>query len=430
LDGHRHILRAVRFPGDGNPVSHAARLAFREMTYRWPGLTSALGSVAVAVGVTTGVIGHLHEYDLQTQSILAAKEADVEARVTRINQDVREAMSKLGFNIVVLPKGQNLGDWYAEDYASRYMPIEYLDQLAQVKTLEHCVPCLRQKLKWPETGWTVILLGVGDRAANPIADTMPGRAMQRGHVGLGHEIHRARGLRTGDAISLLGKTFTVQDCRPERGTKDDVTIWLHLQDAQDLLDRDGLVNEIRALEAQAAWSDIVRIRGEVERRLPDTQVIEITDLAEAKTAARTRALEGGQASIEAERERREEFRQVQTQLALTVVSLVLLICTAWLSFLFFRNVRNREAEIGILLALGYESGQLVHLFLWRSLFLALTGGMLGFVGAAVLTDLNVRLFATAIALAVVLITAATCVPLLRVARHDPADILSGHKEAR
>ena len=64
--------------------------------------------------------------------------------MAKLKDDTRKAMLKLGFNVVILPKDQNLSDWYADDYASKYMPEEYVTKLAnsRVVTVRHFLPSL------------------------------------------------------------------------------------------------------------------------------------------------------------------------------------------------------------------------------------------------------------------------------------------------
>lgn len=403
------------------------RLAIKEVSHRKLNFVFAMLSVVVAVGSLTGAFTLLQEYDSETQSILSKKQVDLEKRVTKINDDIRKAMSKLGFNITILPRDQNLGDWYAKDYASKYMSIEYVDQLARadIKTIEHLLPCLRQKIKWPETKWTVLLVGIGNRITNPAlhADDIPFESIPRGKIILGHEIHKALGFEVGEQVVLMNKEFTVHKCYPEHGNKDDVTVWLDLKDAQDLLGKKGLINEIRALEAQSAWSSISKVREEITRILPNTQVIEIASLASANTAARTKALEQGKASIQRERENRTTLKATQTRLAWILVPLVLLICTGWLSLLSFRNVQDRKIEIGILMSLGYGSGQVLRLFLFRSVLLAILGGFGGFFCGRFLGTLDFHLLAPALLVSAGITAAATWGPTVRASHQDPADML-------
>jgi len=51
--------------------------------------------------------------------ILEHKRNETQEKMRVLEDDVKGAMRKLGFNIIILPKGQNLSDWYADDYGGR-----------------------------------------------------------------------------------------------------------------------------------------------------------------------------------------------------------------------------------------------------------------------------------------------------------------------
>ncbi|MHA1587971.1 MAG: hypothetical protein ACTSV9_04240, partial [Candidatus Thorarchaeota archaeon] len=118
--------------------------------------------VAVAVGCLAGSLTLVKLHDVRVQAILEQKKLETEQIMQVMEDDVRKAMCKLGFNITILPKDQNLSDWYADDYGAMYMPEQYIDRLAQseIVTVEHLVPRLRQKVTWPETKWAVILQNI------------------------------------------------------------------------------------------------------------------------------------------------------------------------------------------------------------------------------------------------------------------------------
>ena len=152
-------------------------LAIREIKYRWGHFLLCLLSVSVAVATVLGVFVNLRTHERQTRLLLGQKQVDLDTRVTRINDDIQKAMAKLGFTITILPKAQNLSDWYGNDHATAWMPETVLEKLAQspLATIEHVLPCLCQRIKWPEKKWTVLLVGQGRRVAQQAANpTRPG----------------------------------------------------------------------------------------------------------------------------------------------------------------------------------------------------------------------------------------------------------------
>lgn len=402
-------------------------LAMREIGYRWCNFLLSLLSVSVAVATVLAVLVNLRMHDYQTRLLLGLKSVELEERVTRINNDVRKAMAKLGFTIKILPKTQNLGDWYITDTTTAWMPDTFLATLEKspLATIENAQPCLCQCITWPEKKWTVLLVGQGRHIVRQGEHTndVKEATILAGHVALGYEIHHALGYTPGDTLVVQGHSFRVDTCRPQGGTKDDMTIWLNLQDAQEVLDKPGLISEIRALETQAAWSDITRVRAELTQRLPDVQVVEMSDLAAAKTMARTEALEQGNMAINREREHRKALKEHHIQLGRIMIPIVFVVCSVWLSVLAFRNVQDRLPEIGIFMSCGYTHGQMLQLFLLRSLVLAMTGGLFGCLGARSMGPLVWPLPGQALLVSLVLTALACTGPIFRVSRQSPADVL-------
>ena len=421
-------------------------LVVREILHRKFNFALAVLSVVIAVGSLVAQLLALRAHDARTAQILAADAARSNLRLAELDKQVRQAMAKLGLNIVILPKDQNLADWYAEDYAAKTMPAEYADRLARagLMSITRLVPMLRQKVLWPETKWTIIVVGVPEKLPGTPAGPGPGvwpRPVAPGTAIIGHELHEALGLKVGQKIKLLGREFTVQACRGEQGTKDDVTVWINLAEAQELFDKKGRINEIHALQCRAGWTELPHIRREITNILPDTQVIERRSKVLALAESRLRLEADSVALIEQHRRSRERLRRERQRLAAVLVPLVLIACGTWVALLTMRNVRDRRVEIGTLRALGYRSRQILALFLSRAVATGLVGGVLGCLagtaagwrswtamvhgpGSLMANELlNGKLLGLGMALAVALTAAASAVPAALAARQDPAVVL-------
>ena len=81
----------------------------------------------------------LRAHDIRTEQIVDAKEAATRAEMAKMEDDYRKIMKDLGFNVLILPNDQNLADLYADDFASKYMPEEYVERLAKsdIVTIQH-----------------------------------------------------------------------------------------------------------------------------------------------------------------------------------------------------------------------------------------------------------------------------------------------------
>jgi putative ABC transport system permease protein len=358
------------------------RLVLREISYRKGNFLLGAFSAGAAVALLLGELSILRAYDARTEQIVAAKEAETRARMTVLEDDYRKITKQLGFNVLILPRDQNLGDLFAEDYASQTMPEDYVDRLARSRlvTVQHLLPSLQQKLKWPEFERTIILDGVRGEvpilhadSKSPILETVP-----EGTLVLGSELHRSLKLKPGDKVKLLGHPFTVGKLQPERGTKDDITAWINLKEAQQLLGQPSRINAILALECVCAADSLSKVRSEITTVLPDTQVIEFQSQTLARAEARQRAATEAKDSVAREKEGRARLRQARADFAALAVPLAWLVSAVWIAFLGLVNARERRTEIAVFRALGVRSWQILALFLGRAACMGLAGTALGF----------------------------------------------------
>ncbi|MFO7965241.1 MAG: hypothetical protein R6U50_15060 [Desulfobacterales bacterium] len=180
-------------------------LVLREMRHRKLNYFLGVLAVMIATASLVGAMVLLRAHDIRTSIILKQKEAELSDRMDILKDDTRKAMLKLGFNLVILPQNQNLGEWYSNDYATTYMPESYVDQLANsgIISVRHFLPSLQQKIEWPEKNRTIILVGARGEVPNlhkqprkPLVETIA-----PGTITLGYELHRSMGLRIDDKVT-------------------------------------------------------------------------------------------------------------------------------------------------------------------------------------------------------------------------------------
>ncbi len=418
------------------------RLVFREILHRKLSFALGVTSAAIAVAGLVAALAILQKHDARTELIIFAKEAETRQQMARLEDDYRKLMLKMGFNVMILPKDQNLSDLYADDFASKYMPEEYATRLAKsrVATINHLLPSLQQKVKWPEHERTVLLMGVRGEVYLQSAQQKPLLdAVAPGTMILGHELARSLPIKVGDQTKLMGREFTVAKINPERGNKDDITLWINLSEAQELLNKRGLINGILALDCTCDTVDrLSRIRAEIARILPDTQIIEYASQALTRAEARARAAAEAQESIQREKDGRAKLRQEREGLASMLVPVLLVGSSLWIGLLAMANVRDRRGEIGILRALGLRSSQILLVFLGKAILIGLTGAIFGFVvgrtigtfwsESASAAPLHIAFFDAQLLLLVlisapVLSALASWLPAMSATQQDPAVVL-------
>lgn len=419
------------------------QLVFKEIAHQKSVFLLGISAVIAAVGVFTAEVTLLGTHDLHTREILAMKEAQLEEEMAIMNDDYRKIMKLLGFNLLIIPENQQLSDFYADGYIKKYMPEEYVERLSasNLMTIRHLLPSLEQKINWPEQAMRVVIL-IGIRGEVPFTERAPKEpilvVVPPDNMVLGYELWKSLNLKIGDTVTLLGRDFRVSKCHPQRGTKDDITIWINLTQAQELLDKHGRINAILALKCICAGNEIENIRQDIADILPNTKVIELSDRVITRTEARNRAKTAAEFILTSERNYRARLRREIEDFAAWLVPIVILGCMVWISFLSFSNVRERKAEIGIFRALGFRSKQILLIFLAKASLLGFFGALIGYITGFVFGFVsgettfnfatakilfNPSLFILILTAGTVLVIFASWIPALIASKQDPAEIL-------
>lgn len=390
------------------------RLILAEIRFRW--LNFVLGALAVAVAATLFLAGpaliqgyatdtqqQLAEIEVQAQQLEDQAEAmqqETESLLADMDRQTKRIMRDLGVNLRIVHKDTNFGSLYT-DFAAVDFPEDYVERLAtapQIETIVHVVATLQHKYKWNDR--TVLLVGTlpkltqsqkNEEKPHMVAGVEPGTVL------VGHEL--GGGLKAGDSIEIGDQAFTVARVMDEVGDLADVQLLMHLHDAQKVLEKPGLINQIIALNCKCKGNRLSVIRKELEGVLPDTKVTEHKTRAEAREKqrdlveeTRKRELAQVQANLQNVRENRDlqrQSRERQLQMLKRLIGittpLVVITSAVFVGLMTWLNVRERRPEIGVLRALGKNAWDVAMLFLGKSLLLGVLGGVLGCAVAALCT---------------------------------------------
>ena len=311
------------------------------------------------------------------------------------------------------------------------MPESYVDRLAtsgQV-SIRHLLPSIQKKMEWPEYRRTVILTGT--RGEVPVPHLDPKEPMQDpvapGEIVLGYELHRSLGLTTGDSVKFMGRDFRVSECYDERGSKDDITVWINLETAQEMMNKPGEINAILALKCMCAPDQLADLRQEIGTILPGTQLIEKGSRIITRAEARRRAKSEALAAIASEKDARLKLRSEMEEFNAVLIPVVLAGCGLLIAFLFWTNVRERKSEIGILRAIGVGTGKILSLFIIRALFMGIIGGIIGMLaGSFAVSGSGIpeyALFLQVVGISLFLSLAGAWIPSYAGISQDPALVL-------
>ena len=401
------------------------RLVCREIWHRKLNFLVSLSAIVVLVGYAVGAL-----------TLIRAQRERTEQRVAALDDEIRKITKSLGFNINILPADQNLADFHANDFGEKTMPFEYVQRLAEspdIVTINHLRPALIRKIEWQEQQRQIVLMGVAgvipwthrSNPKKPMTEAVP-----TGSLNIGSVLAEQLQLKEGDTTQLNGLELKVNKIYPERGTKDDITVWIDLQAAQNMLELPDQINLIQALECNCASVDrLAEIEGEISQVLgSNVQVIELATKAIARARARVDVQAEGQITV----------ARMQDRATLLLVLLVLA-SSILVGLLAFLNVWERQQEIGILRAIGTSTGSIMWMFLLKALFVGLIGAIIGYLigfGIAVRLDgqsangliveslFDFRMMVFAILLAPIITIIASWVPAVFASNQDPATVLS------
>ncbi len=438
------------------------RLIAREITYRRLNFALAAVAVLVAVGSVVAVLTLLRGYDLRAARIEEARSEKVGEVGFHLTDDARRIMLELGYNVLILDEKEDRAEFLSTQQPAHMMDEEVVEKLAQSQKLvvRHLLPVVQQRMRWPEKDLPIVLMGTRGEVPlshfnpkKPMIDTLPEGSMIVGAV-----VAEQAGLKVGQKATLLGREFTVSRIHELRGSDDDITVWIPLAEAQQLLECPGKIHAILALGCLCVQHlpdgrfgvrelySAEELENLVREILPNVQVLTMEREAAIRRATRAAAGNRAQQFLAVDQAGRDSLRSEREALATWVVPLVVVGCIVWVGLMALGNVRARRTEIGILRAMGVRGRQVVGIFLGRAVMVGLLGAvagyLLGFVlavawdtremggdllasgpaGAAAL--FGPGLLAGALLLAPLLSAAASLVPALLAAQEDPALILS------
>lgn len=278
------------------------------------------------------------------------------------NRETIRLTRDMGFNLRIIPRETNMDEFWATGFSNISMPEEYVLRFNKFKDFSyaHLVATLYKKVVWQNMN--VVLTGIspeiepsGKKKAPMIFSIQPKT------VYLGYEVAKAFNLEQGDTINLFGNKFTVAKTLTENGSDNDIKIFAPLHEVQSMLNMEGKINEIKALDCLClidSHTDAIQLlRDQLDEVLPEGKVILNQTIAVA----------------------REKQRHMFERYFAMLIPVLLFVAAIWIGILAFFNVKERQQEIGILRAVGYGAGKIAWLFFGRALLLGFIGAVLGFI---------------------------------------------------
>jgi len=343
-------------------------LILKELWLRKSRLISGLLAITLGIGVIVGI----------------------QSWVTVSKQAVGKKLDELGANILVLPLGASVNDYYAADVDAPTFPEEYVERVATstLAGVDNMSPKLSRRIKIGET--PVILTGIlpkQELASKPIWQSSelmgaelqtacgPTKASAGGdgdsgkpkverpiveemapeEVWVGSSAAQRLKLKAGDTVNIEKKNFSVTHLLPETGSADDDRIFAHLHTVQALLGTGPQISVIEIMGCCSAISD--GLLGKLRNILPDTRIITIGNIVNTQI----------------------ETNRLMAKIVVVMLVLIIFVGAVSIANYMWANVEERRREIGTLFTLGFRKKHIYFIFFSKALILAVAGGLSGYI---------------------------------------------------
>ena len=346
------------------------------------------------------------------------------------NRSMQLVMKNMGHNLLILPEEADLWSIYtcseeqvlfSDDTTRRMCEVRGLSSRYYVSVIQAKVASEIQAKVASDEGELVLTgiepVGRGDETAEKQNMVLP---LGENEARLGHECARTLQKDVGETVSILGEEFRVVEILPPKATLDDCRAYINLSVCQRMLGEEGRIHFILAFLCLHAGS-LDRALESQQQRLaalfPGFRQIGRMDIAQGRHLARMTT-------------------QKSLYYLLGIVAAATIVIVAGTGL---QEVSARRHETGIMIAMGVSHTYIVALYLVKTLALALTASVVGFLlGSALAVHFTTPFLVvntkpvtilweqlpSITALTCVLALAAEVIPMIRLLRLDPNTILA------
>ena len=300
----------------------------------------------------------------------------INTAATYSEKAISKELDALGANILILPHGATLVDYYSADLQAGEIPEEYVTLLttSNLEGLDNLSPKLSVPVKIGDSQVTLTGIlpknefqskaswqGAGifsrPKSCGNVDDIFgltkkePKETLVRkrvietldsNEVLVGSDVAKKLRIEEGSEIAMLDNPFKVSAILPQTGTVDDSRIFAHLHTVQDLAGKEAVVN---AIEVVGCCEQISKgLVSKINYLIPDAQVITISQVVDTQV----------------------KTNQLMRNLSTLFLVIIVVMGGASIANDMYNNVYERRKEIGTLVALGANSLVVLKVFLKKS----------------------------------------------------------------
>jgi len=341
------------------------RLVWLELGQRKSQLVSGILAITLGIGVIVAV-----------RSISVVSE-----RAVAINLD------NLGANIMVLPQGTSVDNYYTADIDAPTFPEEYVERIvtSTLAGVDNLSPKLTRRLEingnkyvltgilpknelaskpiWQNAG----LFGSELEAAcgdNPVNESLgyEDEKLQRKSVDsldisdclVGFAAAKKLNIKEGDILTIESNNLKVAKILTETGTIDDDRVFAHLHKVQEMLGIDAQISAIEIMGCCNAITD--GLLGKLRNILPDTKITTINQIVSTQV----------------------KTNKLMNQISLIILIIIVVVGGISIGNYMWANVNERKKEIGILRMIGYPKSSIYLALMLKATIMGFIGGVVGY----------------------------------------------------
>jgi len=165
----------------------------------------------------------------------------------------------------------------------------------------------------------------------------------------------------GGKIVLNGREVTVTGILEETGSNEDYQIFLPIETAQEIFNKEGLVSsiDVRALCSACPTSDIA---GSINENIPGVRAVAVKQIAETEMG----------------------MMEKISKFLLALAGITLAVGCFGVVNTMLTSVHERIKDIGIMRAVGASRNQIIKIFLYEAIIIGVAGGFLGYIAGTLL----------------------------------------------